>query len=177
MKISDIAKKLSISIKEVRDKAKELDFAIAQKSQTLSDKKAKEFIEKIQHSRKQELPKEEEKKSEEPVETEEEKLKEVFIPDVLSVKQFSERLDLPVTRVITELMKSGVIASINENIDFETAEIVGEYLGFKVKKTKVGQGVSALKKLGRFAKGRGDYHFDRAKFYDEALKRKMSFGF
>ncbi len=40
------------------------------------------------------------------------------------------------TRVITELMKSGVIASINENIDFETAEIVGEYLGFKVKKTK-----------------------------------------
>ncbi len=59
MKISDIAKKLSISIKEVRDKAKELDFAIAQKSQTLSDKKAKEFIEKIQHSRKQELPKEE----------------------------------------------------------------------------------------------------------------------
>ena len=47
MKISDIAKKLGVSIKEVRDHAKELDFSIAQKSNTMGDKKAKEFIEKI----------------------------------------------------------------------------------------------------------------------------------
>ncbi|KKS43670.1 MAG: hypothetical protein UV05_C0025G0012 [candidate division CPR1 bacterium GW2011_GWA2_42_17] len=65
--------------------------------------------------------------------------------------------------------------------DSTISQLVREGIRFnleeKVKKTKVGQGVSALKKLGRFAKGRGDYHFDRAKFYDEALKRKMSFGF
>ena len=48
MKISDIAKKLGVSIKEVRDKARELNFSIAQKSNTMSDKKAKEFIEAIQ---------------------------------------------------------------------------------------------------------------------------------
>ena len=48
MKISDIAKKLGVSIKEVRDKAKELGFVIAQKSNTMGDKKAKEFIEMAQ---------------------------------------------------------------------------------------------------------------------------------
>ncbi len=62
----------------------------------------------------------------------EEKKKQTFIPEVITVKEFAEKLNLPVTAVITELMKNGVLATINETIDFETASIVGEYLGAEV---------------------------------------------
>ncbi|MDD5731517.1 MAG: translation initiation factor IF-2 [Patescibacteria group bacterium] len=132
MKISDIAKKLGVSIKEVRDKAKELDFSIAQKSNTMSDKKAKEFIELVQKG--MTLNTESVIKPEEEIKETILEEKSILIPDVISVKEFSEKLELPITRVMTELIKNGVMASLNENIDFETAEIVGEYLGFKIKR-------------------------------------------
>ncbi|MFC1608912.1 translation initiation factor IF-2 [Patescibacteria group bacterium] len=59
----------------------------------------------------------------------EEKIK---IPSIVTVKKFSELLDLPVSSVITELMKNGIMASINEEIDFETASIIAEDLGFEI---------------------------------------------
>lgn len=58
--------------------------------------------------------------------------KQVNIPEVVTVKDFAERAGLSVTAVITELMKNGVFATINETIDFETASIVGEYLGVQI---------------------------------------------
>jgi len=136
MKISDIAKKLDMPIKELRKRAKELGFSIAQKSKTMSDKKAKEFIELLKKEKGEQRKEETKKIEEKETEGMEEKQKEITIPEIITVKEFSEKLELPVTKVITELMKNGVIASINENIDFETAEIIGEYLGFKIKKQK-----------------------------------------
>jgi translation initiation factor IF-2 len=40
-------------------------------------------------------------------------------------------LRLPVTKVIQQLMKAGILASQNERIDFTTASIIAEELGFK----------------------------------------------
>ncbi len=60
------------------------------------------------------------------------KEKKVTIPEVVSVKRFSEILDLPVTTVMGELMKNGIMATINEEIDFETASIIGEELGYTI---------------------------------------------
>lgn len=57
----------------------------------------------------------------------------IKIPKALTVKEFSDKLEIPVTKVITCLMKNGVMASINESIDYETAMIVGDELGFDVK--------------------------------------------
>ncbi len=56
----------------------------------------------------------------------------VSIPEVVRVGDFAERLGLPVSRVITELMKNGVMATINEQIDFDTATIIGSDLGFEI---------------------------------------------
>lgn len=61
-----------------------------------------------------------------------ESTRQINIPSVLTVKEFADKANLPVTAVITELMKNGVLATINETIDFETASIVGEYLGVTV---------------------------------------------
>ena len=56
---------------------------------------------------------------------------QVLIPAVVGVQDFAARLDLPVTKVIAELMKNGVMATINEQIDFDTAAIIAEELGFE----------------------------------------------
>jgi len=52
------------------------------------------------------------------------------------VGEFATRLGLPVTRVIGELMKNGVMATINEQIDFDTAAIIGSELGFEIEAEK-----------------------------------------
>lgn len=59
--------------------------------------------------------------------------KEVEIPKIITVKEFAKRLDLAVTDVIKVLMDNGVMASINESIDYETAAIIGDELGFEIK--------------------------------------------
>lgn len=59
-------------------------------------------------------------------------LKTVHVPPTITVGDFASAADLAVTKVIAELMKNGVMATINEQIDFETAVIVGTDLGLDV---------------------------------------------
>ncbi len=53
------------------------------------------------------------------------------LPSAIAVRDFAAALGLPVAKVIGELMRNGVMASINERIDYETAAIIAEDLGFK----------------------------------------------
>lgn len=55
----------------------------------------------------------------------------VKIPSTVTVKKFSELLGLPVSQVITELLKNKILATINEEIDFDTASIIAQDLGFE----------------------------------------------
>jgi len=59
-------------------------------------------------------------------------IKKITLPLNITVKKFSEVLNLPVNIVITELMKNGILATINERIDYETASIIAADLGFEV---------------------------------------------
>lgn len=56
----------------------------------------------------------------------------IEIEDMITVGTLAERLKLPVSRVITELMKSGVMATVNERIDFDTAQIIVEELNIEI---------------------------------------------
>lgn len=55
------------------------------------------------------------------------------VPAVLTVREFAESLKLPVTQVIAKLVQNGVMATINESIDFDTMAIIGDELGFELK--------------------------------------------
>lgn len=55
----------------------------------------------------------------------------VKIPSSVSVKKFAEILGVPVPRIITELMKNKIFATINEEIEFETASIIAQDMGFE----------------------------------------------
>lgn len=58
--------------------------------------------------------------------------KEITIAAPITVKELAEALDMKVTDVMSELMKNGVMATVNDSVDFETAAIVSEDLGVKV---------------------------------------------
>ena len=58
----------------------------------------------------------------------------VRIPDSITVSELATRLKVNVSKVIGKLMGLGVMASINEEVDFDTASIVAEELGAKVEK-------------------------------------------
>jgi translation initiation factor IF-2 len=57
----------------------------------------------------------------------------VEIPDFLTVRRLAELTGVSPIVVIKELMKAGVMANINQQIDFETAAIVAEEMGFEPK--------------------------------------------
>lgn len=50
--------------------------------------------------------------------------RKIEIPDPITVGALAESLDIPVTKLIGELMKNGVFATVNERIDFDTASII-----------------------------------------------------
>ncbi|HVX23851.1 MAG TPA: translation initiation factor IF-2 [Candidatus Saccharimonadales bacterium] len=56
----------------------------------------------------------------------------IQIEDMITVGTLAERLAIPVSRLIAELMKNGVMATVNERIDFDTAQIIVEELGLEV---------------------------------------------
>jgi len=60
----------------------------------------------------------------------------IEIEDMITVGTLAEKLMLPATRLIGELMKNGVMATINERIDFDTAQIIVGELGLDIELTK-----------------------------------------
>jgi translation initiation factor IF-2 len=63
----------------------------------------------------------------------------IEIEDMITVGALAEKLSLPATRLIGELMRNGVMATINERIDFDTAQIIVGELGLDVELTKKAQ--------------------------------------
>lgn len=58
----------------------------------------------------------------------------VEIPSILSLKEFAEKTGLPVASVISTLLKNGVMATINQQLDYDTAAIVADELGVEIKR-------------------------------------------
>ncbi len=53
----------------------------------------------------------------------------VLIPDEITVGELAERMKKPATEVIKKLMLLGIMASVNETLDFDTASLIAEELG------------------------------------------------
>ncbi len=56
--------------------------------------------------------------------------KSIELDDTVVIKDLAEKMNLPVTRVIAELMKNGIMSGQNERIDFDTASVIAQDLGF-----------------------------------------------
>lgn len=58
--------------------------------------------------------------------------KTLVIPGMITVGELAAQLDLPVTKLIGELFKNGIMATVNQRIDLETAQIIVDELGLEV---------------------------------------------
>ena len=56
----------------------------------------------------------------------------LMIANSITVGELAETLNLPVAQLVGELFKNGIVATINQRIDFETAEIIVAELGLDV---------------------------------------------
>ncbi|MBT5503681.1 translation initiation factor IF-2 [Candidatus Falkowbacteria bacterium] len=132
MNITELARKLKVNTQELRDKLPEIGFDIGQKAIKVDDKLASRII----RSWREFQDRVRQKDAYEAITNKDEQGKvildkKVEIPGVLTVRDFAELLKLPVTIVIQELMKNGVMASLNQRIDFDTAAIVAADLGYE----------------------------------------------
>jgi translation initiation factor IF-2 len=60
--------------------------------------------------------------------------REVIIPDVITVQELAQRMAEQVSEVVKLLMKNGIMATATQSIDTDTAQLVAEELGHKVKR-------------------------------------------
>ncbi len=134
MNISELARRLRVPTEELRAKLPELGFDIGLKAIKVPDKDVGKIQRAWQEFKKRQYL---QKKMEEQKDRANRKLlvlagdaPRVKIPPTVSVRDFAASLDLPVAKVMQELMRSGILASLNERIDFETATIIAEDLGF-----------------------------------------------
>lgn len=58
----------------------------------------------------------------------------VEIPENISVKEFAEKLAVSPIKIIGELMKNGILANINQMIDYDTAAIIASDLQIPLKR-------------------------------------------
>src|SRR3981081_2853167 len=66
------------------------------------------------------------------------------IEDMITVGTLADKLMIPVSRLIGELMKNGVMVTVNEQIDFDTAQIIVEELGLDVVLKRQTQAANAI---------------------------------
>ncbi len=138
MNVSELARQLRIDPVKLLQVLPEFGFDVGAKAVKVDDRVAQQiqrqwkqikFIlekrEKAEREKQKELEKEARKKSGVSVE----------IPAKLTVRELADLLKLPITVLIKELMKNGILAAQNENIDRDTAVIIAEDLGFTAKKS------------------------------------------
>ena len=65
------------------------------------------------------------------------KVKTISMEDTIVVREFADKLGIPVNVVISKLILLGVMANMNQEIDYDTAALIGEEFGAKINKIEV----------------------------------------
>jgi translation initiation factor IF-2 len=119
MNLSSLSSELNISVQELRNQAKAKGIFISPRANKVDNFVARQLTEAL-------APKVPAKPSAPKIPT------KVKLPSFIKVRDFAALLKLPVTDVIKTLITNGVMATINEEVDFETASIVAQELNFEV---------------------------------------------
>ncbi|MFZ6015004.1 MAG: translation initiation factor IF-2 [Patescibacteria group bacterium] len=135
MNVSDLARRLKVTPQELLEKLPELGFDIGQRAIKLDNRTAEMIFRKWMEKQRRErirgqLVANSLNKSGKEAGSDAPK-KRISLPSIIVVRELAGKLNLPVTRVIQELMRAGILASQNERLDFETAAIIAEELGYE----------------------------------------------
>jgi translation initiation factor IF-2 len=135
MNVTQLARQLRINTKDLLEVLPLYGFDIGKKAIKIDDKTAQQVMKKWRYI-KADLDAKKAKELEEKKKKEKELRKEtgqtLFLPNYITVKDFAEKMNMPVSHLIMELMKNGILANQNQNLDFDTASIMAEEFGFTV---------------------------------------------
>jgi len=134
MNITELARILKVNPQELRDLLPQMGFNIGQKAIKVDNFTARRIIKEwpvLLKQIKQQKENEKNKTNDNGLEVEVQK-KKVLLPHFISIRDFASLAGLPINKVISELMKNGIFASMNEKIDFDTASIIGADLNLEV---------------------------------------------
>jgi translation initiation factor IF-2 len=59
----------------------------------------------------------------------------ISLPPIISVQDLATKLELPVGDILSTLLKNGVLATINHDVDYETAAIIATDLGYNTEES------------------------------------------
>ena len=135
MNVTELARILRINPQDLKDLLPQMGFNIGQKAIKVDNHTARRIIKEwpaLMHQI--ELKRAAEDKEREAEAADVEIIKEeINIPPFITVRDFASRTELPISKVLGELMKNGIFVSMNERIDFDTAAIIGADLNLDVK--------------------------------------------
>jgi len=140
MNLTELARKLKITTKELKEKLPELGFHIGKRAIQIPDNQAEQVLVKWQERQAQDelKVKEEQLRQRQQTQDTDEKKSErlISLPSIITVNRLAEKLGLPVTKIISDLLKQGVVATINDNLDYEIAAIIAESLGWRAEQSE-----------------------------------------
>ena len=135
MNITELARRLRVTPEELRQKLPVLGFDIGRKAIKVDQREGERIIRRWQEFawRQKQLSDEKAKmelrrKIQAGEVTADRK---ISLPPSITIRELADKLQRPATDVIRELMKGGILASINERIDFDTAAVTAEDLGYQ----------------------------------------------
>lgn len=140
MNISELARQLRVPTEELRSRLPELGFDIGGKALKIPDRDVGKIIKAWNDLKKrlylQKKMEEQKSRAERKARVQSGDAERVEIPPFISVRDFATLLNLPVAKVMQELMRNGILASLNERIDFDSASIIAGDLGFLADKAE-----------------------------------------
>ncbi len=126
MNVSELARRLKITTIQLHEVLPKMGIDVGRRAVKIDDRTANRVLRTWSHY--QHLlakPEKEEEQQGEPIVKEK---KHVVLPPVITVREFATLLNIPVTKLITVLMNNGILAALNERIDYDTAAIISEDL-------------------------------------------------
>ncbi len=57
--------------------------------------------------------------------------KTIDLPSIVRVQDLAVKLELPIGNILSTLLKNGVLANLNDDLDYDTAAIIAQELGYK----------------------------------------------
>lgn len=135
MNVTELARILRVNTKELLELLPKFGFDIGARAIKIDPRQAQRIIREwpmLYREYKARLEAERKKREREERLQKMEEHGPIKFASIITVKDFAAKLNLPVTEVIKELMGNGILATLNEKIDYNTAAIIAEEMGFPV---------------------------------------------
>ncbi|MDP2656256.1 MAG: translation initiation factor IF-2 [bacterium] len=141
MNITELARRLKVTTNELREVLPEMGFDVGLRAIKVDEMIVRKIMTAWPAFNTARKKAKEQKVDEETIAENLIEKKEISLPTTITVRDFAQLLDIPVTKLLAVLMNNGILTALNEKIDYETASIIAEDMGYIPTRTDEEQAV------------------------------------